>query len=172
MPEEQCGFRPQRSTVDTMFVVRRLQELARKKDTPLYLCFIDLTKAYDSVNRTLLWVVLACFGVPPRIFAVIRQLHDGMHTCVQLDDAECSDKSDVGQSLRQGCVLAPLLFNMFFTAVLRVAEKRFLCDVVITDNTVQLQRKEKGEKKGTSRKGKVDGRGGRRRRRCRGCGVC
>ena len=63
LPKEQCGFRPQRSTVDTMFVVRRLQELARKKDTPLYLCFIDLTKAYDSVDRTLLWdslLVLAC----------------------------------------------------------------------------------------------------------------
>ena len=45
LPEEQCGFRPQRSSVDMIFVVRRLQELARKKDTPLYLCFIDLTKA-------------------------------------------------------------------------------------------------------------------------------
>ena len=41
LPEEQRGFRPQRSTVDMMlFVVRRLQELARKKDTPLYLCII------------------------------------------------------------------------------------------------------------------------------------
>ena len=45
LPEEQCGFRPQRSSVDMMFVVRRLRELERKKDTPLYLCFIDLTKA-------------------------------------------------------------------------------------------------------------------------------
>ena len=41
LPEEQCGFRPQRSTVDMMFVVRRLLELARKMDTLLYLCFID-----------------------------------------------------------------------------------------------------------------------------------
>ena len=36
LPEEQCGSRPQRPTVGMMFVVRRLQELARKKDTPLY----------------------------------------------------------------------------------------------------------------------------------------
>ena len=40
-----------------MFVVRRLQELARKKGTPLFMCFIDLTKAYDSVDRTPLWTV-------------------------------------------------------------------------------------------------------------------
>ena len=160
LPEEQCGFRPQRSTVDIMFVVRRLQELARK-DTPLYLCFIDLTKAYDSVDRTLLWDVLARFSVPPRMLAAIRQFHDGVQACVRLDGGECSDKFDVGQSLRQGCVLAPLLSNMFFTAVLRVAEKRFLADAAITDNMVQLQRKKEGEKNGKSRTGKVDGRRGK-----------
>ena len=54
LPEEQSGFRPNRSTTDMMFVIRRLQELARKKRIPLYVCFIDLTKAYDSVDRTLL----------------------------------------------------------------------------------------------------------------------
>ena len=54
-----------------------------------------------------------------------------------------SDKFDVGQRLSRGCVLAPPLFNMFFTAVLRGAEKRFLANAAIMDNTVQLQRKEK-----------------------------
>ena len=52
LPEEQCGFRPHRSTVDIMFVVRRLQELAKKKGIPLFMCFVDFTKAYDSVDRT------------------------------------------------------------------------------------------------------------------------
>ena len=101
LPEEHCGYRPQRSTVDMMFVVRRLQELARKKDTPLYLCFIDLTKAYDSVDRTFLWDILARFGVPPRMLVVICLFHDGMQACVRLDDGECSYKFDVGQGLRQ-----------------------------------------------------------------------
>ena len=54
LPEEQRGFRPNRSTTDVMFMIRRFQELARKKRIPLYVCFIDLTKAYDSVDRTLL----------------------------------------------------------------------------------------------------------------------
>ena len=54
LPEERNGFRPNRSTPDRMFVIRRLQELARKKSIPLYVCFIDLTKAYDFVDRALL----------------------------------------------------------------------------------------------------------------------
>ena len=54
LPEEQSGFRRNRFTTDIMFVVRRLQELARKKRIPLYVCFIDLTNAYDSIDRTLL----------------------------------------------------------------------------------------------------------------------
>ena len=91
LPEEQSGFRPNRSTTDMMFVVRRLQELARQKRIPLYACFIDLTKAYDSVDRTLLWKVLGRFGVPQRMISVTRQFHDGMRACVRLDDGECSE---------------------------------------------------------------------------------
>ena len=90
----------------------------------------------------------------------IRQFYDGMRACLRLDDGECSDMFEVGQGLGQGCVLASMLFNMFFTAVLRVAEKRFIADAAIMDSIVQLQRKEKGEKKrGKTQVGKVDSRG-------------
>ena len=92
-----------------MVVMHRLQALARK-DTPLFVCFIDLTKAYDSVDQTLLWIVLARFDAQKRMLGIIRQFHDGMRACVWLDDGECSDHS---KGLRQGCVLAPLLINMF-----------------------------------------------------------
>ena len=44
-PEEESGFRPNCFTTNMMFVIRRLRELARKKRIPLYVCFIDLTKA-------------------------------------------------------------------------------------------------------------------------------
>ena len=67
LSEEQCGFRRARSTVDMLFVVRLLQELGRATKIPLYMCFIDLQKAYDSVERELLWVVLAHFGVPEKM---------------------------------------------------------------------------------------------------------
>ena len=54
LPEEQCGFQPDRSTTDMMFAVRRLLEVERKAGASLFMCFIDLQKAYDTVDRILL----------------------------------------------------------------------------------------------------------------------
>ena len=51
VPEEQRGFPPNRSTPDMMFVARRLQEIGRKAGVSLFMCFIDLQKAYDTVDR-------------------------------------------------------------------------------------------------------------------------
>ena len=139
LPEEQCEFRPHRSTTDMMFAVRRLQELGRKARVPLFLCFTDLQKAYDSVDRTLLWQVLARFGTPPQMIEVIRQFHDGMRACVRSDDGRCSEWFEVAQGLRQGCVLSPLLFNVFFAAILLVLLERFSKDAGILADLIYLQ---------------------------------
>ena len=56
-----------KSSYDMLFVVRRLQELGRARKIPLYMCFIDLQKAYDSVDQELLRLVLARFGVPEKM---------------------------------------------------------------------------------------------------------
>ena len=125
LPEEQCGFRPDRSTTDMMFVVRWLQEVGRKAGASLHMCFIDLQKFYDTVDRTLLWQVLTRIGVPPQLIAVIRQFHNGIRACVRPDDGVCSDWFEVEQGLRQECVLSPLLLNIFFADVLNVVLKRF-----------------------------------------------
>ena len=91
LPEEKCGFRPARSTVDMLLVVRRLQELRARK-IPLYMCFIDVQKAYDSVDRELLSVVLARFGVPEKMLTVIRQFHEGMRACLLYTSPSPRDK--------------------------------------------------------------------------------
>ena len=137
--EEQCGFRPHRSTTDMMFAVRRLQELGRKARVPLFLCFIDLQKAYDSVDHTILWQVLARFGVPPQMIDVIRQFHDGMKACVRNDDGRCTEWFEVAQGLRQGCVLSPLMFNIFFAVIPLVAIERFGKDAGILADLIHLQ---------------------------------
>ena len=62
------------------------------------------------------------------MISVIRQFHDGMRACVRLDDRVCSRWFALEQGLRQACVLAPLLFNIFFAAVINVASTRFKAD--------------------------------------------
>ena len=139
LPEEQYGFRPNRSTTDMMFVVRKLQEIGRKAGVSLFMCFIDLQKAYDTVDRTLLWQVLTRIGVPPQMIAVIQQFHDRMRTCVRPDDGVCSDWFEVKQGLRQGCVLPPLLFNILFAAVLNVVLQRFSEEPAILAELVHMK---------------------------------
>ena len=139
LPEEQSGFRPNHSTTDMMFVVRRLQEFGRKAGVSLFMCFIDLQKAYDTVDRTLLWQVLTRIGLPPQMVVVIQQLLDGMRACVRPDDGVCSDWFGVEQGLRQLCVLSPLLFNIFFAAVLTVVLQRFSEELAILAELVRLK---------------------------------
>ena len=74
------------------------------------------------------------------MISVIRQFHDGMQACVRLDDRVCSGCFAVAQDLRQGCVLAPLLFNIFFAAVINVASALFKADKGIMDALVHLRK--------------------------------
>ena len=67
LPEEQCGFRPDQTTMDTMFVVRRLQEIGQA-EVSFFMCFIDLQQAYDTVDN-LLGQVLTRIGVPAQMIA-------------------------------------------------------------------------------------------------------
>ena len=75
------------------------------------------------------------------MISVIRQFHDGMRACVRLDDSVCSGWFAVEQGLCQGCVLAPLLFNVIFAAVIQVASARCKADKRIMDALVHLRNK-------------------------------
>ena len=65
--ESQCGFRQNRGTVDMVFAVRQLQEKCIEQNQDLYLLFIALTKAFDTVSRPGLWPILSKLGCPPQV---------------------------------------------------------------------------------------------------------
>ena len=79
--------------------------------------FIDLTKAFDSVNRTGLWKLLAKVGCPDTCVDVIRSFHDGMMARVQ-DQGTESDAFTVSNGTKQGCMMAPMLFSIIFSIML------------------------------------------------------
>ena len=120
--DSQCGFRQGCSTVDQIWVVRQVIEKATEYRTPVHLCFVDLTKAYDSVDCTALVEVLRSYGVPHQLVDIIQELHTDTRCHVRTADG-VSDDFQVNSGVRQGCVLSPLLFNCFMDRILREATK-------------------------------------------------
>ena len=64
-PDSQCGFRAKRSTIYMVFSLRQLHEKCREQQMPLYMAFIDLTKAFDLVSRDGLFQVHPHIGCHP-----------------------------------------------------------------------------------------------------------
>ena len=141
LPEEQNGFRPNRFTIDMMFVILRLKELARKKQIQLYVCFIDLTKAYDSVDQTILWTVLASFGVPRNMtlcHSSIPRWHASMRPARRqgvLGMVRCKTRP-----LSRVRARAPPVQHLFRGGI-NVASARFKADRGIMDALVHLRKK-------------------------------
>lgn len=119
LPETQCGFRKTRSTTDMVFVARQLLEKSREHQKDLYIAFIDLSKAFDTINRELLWKHLSKLGVPPKFLSILQQLHDGMQARVLTGELQ-SEFFEVNVGVKQGCVLAPVLFNILLSAITRL----------------------------------------------------
>nr|VZI29243.1 unnamed protein product [Spirometra erinaceieuropaei] len=113
LPESQCGIRRHRGTTDMIFAARQLQEKCQEMLTHLYSAFVDLTKAFDTVNREGLWKIMQKFGCPERFTQMVRQLHDGMMARVT-DNGAVSEAFAVTNGVKQGCVLAPTLFSLMF----------------------------------------------------------
>ena len=112
--EAQCGFRKGRGTVDQLWVVRQVVERATEYRTPLYLCFVDLTKAYNSVNRQAMTAVLKEYGVPQQLVEIIGDLHTETH-CQVRTAGGTSEKFEVNTGVRQGCVLSPSCSTVSWT---------------------------------------------------------
>ena len=58
-------------TIGTIFTSRQLQEKCQEQNVDLYMTFVDLTKAFDTVSRDGLWTIMAKFGDPTRFIAMV-----------------------------------------------------------------------------------------------------
>ena len=84
-------------------------------------CYVDLTKAYDKVNRELLWKILRRLGIPERIVRLLISFHEGAFAQADVEGV-LSSPFPLNRGLKQGSVLSPILFNIFFGALIRAFE--------------------------------------------------
>ena len=90
----------------------------------LFKSFIDLTQAYDRVDRTTLWKILRLYGLPEKLVVLIAALHEGTMARVCID-GELSEPFLLKRGLKQGSLLSPYLFNIFFGVIINAARKTY-----------------------------------------------
>jgi Reverse transcriptase (RNA-dependent DNA polymerase) len=116
------------------FTVRQLQAKCKEHQCNMYAAFVDLTKAFDTVDRSGLWAILSKIGCPAPFVYIIRSFHDGMRASV-IENGDRSPIFEVSCGTKQGCVLAPLMFSIFFSMMLHAAFKNCNCGIQLEYRT-------------------------------------
>ena len=83
---------------------------------PLFMVFFDLTKAFDSVNRSLVWTMLKKIGCPERFVNLVASLHTNIKTQFRFR-SDLSEAFGINNGVKHGFVLAPRLFSIFLSLV-------------------------------------------------------
>ena len=70
-----------------IFSLRQMQEKCREQNQPLFIAFIDLTKAYDLVSRESMFRALKKIDRPPTLLSIVESFHTGMKGIIKLGGA-------------------------------------------------------------------------------------
>ena len=110
--EIQNGFRKGRCGSDNVFVLNTILWKAKALRQKVHLGFVDVAKAYDSVNRDILWRILESIGISGAFLQTLKSMYTD-------DSVRCTVNGATTRSvflrrgLRQGCSLSPLLFALY-----------------------------------------------------------
>ncbi|KAI8502642.1 hypothetical protein Bbelb_193440 [Branchiostoma belcheri] len=128
---------PGRSTVDRILTLRLLAEKRREFRKPLYAAYsyVDMKQAFDSVNRNALWLLLKALGVPAKLVHLLSLLYSNTSSRVKVNGL-LSDSFVINSGVRQGCVLAPTIFNVAIDHVMGRTVEQCNCGVSFGDFTV------------------------------------
>lgn len=146
LEEEQGGFREDRGCIDQVFSLYSIvgERMGDGKDT--FMCFIDIKKAYDKVWRDGLWRCLAEYGVKGKMWRMLRAIYASSKATVLVDGSD-SEVFDIELGVRQGDVISPLLFSIFFNGLIKdlkekgigvEVQRRLICGLWYADDTSLL----------------------------------
>ena len=114
--EAQAGFRSKMGTTDNIFVLHGLITHLINEGKKLYCAFVDFRKAFDFVNRDILWYKLIKIGVRGKILNVMRGMYSSVKSRVKYQN-ELSSEFECYLGVRQGECLSPFLFSMYINDI-------------------------------------------------------
>jgi len=106
--------------VGAIYIVRQILEKSRKRNVPVHLHFIDFKAAFDTIWRKALWKMLRAIGIDPRFVNIIENLYKntGVLLLINVVNLQVTKWFKVKVGVRQGCLLSPILFNIFLDYVM------------------------------------------------------
>jgi len=118
LSDEQAGFRRGRGTRDQLINLKIIMQKMNEHQQPLYMCFVDFTKAFDCISHEQLWITMTEMGFPAHIINLLNKLYCKQQAKVKVART-LSSGFRVKKGVRQGCVISPHLFNIMAEAVMR-----------------------------------------------------
>jgi len=148
LEDNQMGFRPNRYTIDNIFIVRQNFEKSHEHNIDLYSIFVDYTHSFDSVHRNKPIECLRKFDVSDKLIRLIALtlIHTGARVKLNRDFTE---EFIVKCGVKQGDPLSAALFSLVIDTVLKQMELRrnvtsrlkrvaYADDILLTTRTKQF----------------------------------
>ena len=109
----QAGFRPGYRTTDHIFTIKTLiNKYLKQSKKKIYACFVDFSKAFDTVWRHGMFKKLLQLGIGGNFYKVIKHMYMHSKFVVKKDNLISNEKNST-QGVRQGDGLSPVLFNIY-----------------------------------------------------------
>ena len=113
--ENQLGFMPGNRTSDALVILYNLiNRYCTLNSKYIYACFVDFKKAFDSIPRHTLFEKLLKFNINGKFFNSIKNMYSNDTIRVNIGN-NLTKAFSINQGVKQGCILSPLLFNIFLS---------------------------------------------------------
>jgi hypothetical protein len=121
----QSGYQNGKSCIDNIFILyTTVSKYVKKENQKLRCVFVDFQKAFDYVDRQLLWHKMICHGFSPKFVKMLQVMYDGLTACIRCNNnGQRTDSFLCNMGLRQGDSLSALLFLCYINDL-----ERFFAD--------------------------------------------
>ncbi len=119
LPAEQIAYRPGQNGSDHLYSLTLLREKVKAGGQFLHAGFVDLRKAFPSVDRQRLLNHLSSLGVSDYFLKILTRLYTGDTFQILLDGQASRQSFQVNSGVHEGSPLSPLLFILFVAGLIR-----------------------------------------------------